>query len=55
LLVWAMEDKALSPSNIEGIEELVPNIHIERVANCGHFVTWEKPDAVIAAMEKFLA
>ena len=55
LLVWAMEDKALSPSNIEGIEELVPNIHVERVANCGHFVTWEKPDAVIAAMEKFLA
>lgn len=55
LLIWAMEDKALSPSNIEGIEEFVPDIQIERVADCGHFVTWEKPDAVIAAMERFLA
>lgn len=55
LLIWAMEDKALSPSNIDGIEALVPNIHIERIFGCGHFVTWEKPEAVIAAMEKFLA
>ena len=55
LLVWAMEDKALSPSNIDGIKELVPDIRIERIADCGHFVTWEKPDAVIAAMENFLA
>jgi pimeloyl-ACP methyl ester carboxylesterase len=55
LLVWAMEDKALAPSNIEGIDELVPDIHIERIADCGHFVTWEKPEAVIAAMQNFLA
>ncbi|HMS20864.1 alpha/beta hydrolase [uncultured Sphingorhabdus sp.] len=55
LLVWAMEDKALSPSNIEGIDELVPDVHIERIADCGHFVTWEKPEAVIAAMQNFLA
>lgn len=54
LLVWALEDKALSPSNIEGIEELVPHIHIERLADCGHFVTWEKPEAVNVAMRDFL-
>lgn len=54
LLVWAMEDKALSPSNIDGIEELVPNICIERVADCGHFVLWEKPEAVVGAMRDFL-
>jgi len=55
LLVWAMEDKALVPSNIDGIKELVPDIRIERIADCGHFVTWEKPEAVIAAMQTFLA
>jgi pimeloyl-ACP methyl ester carboxylesterase len=54
LLIWALEDRALSLSNIEGIEELVPNIHIERVADCGHFVTWEKPEAVNVAMQDFL-
>ncbi len=55
LLVWAMEDKALSPSNVDGVKELVPDIRIERIADCGHFVTWEKPEAVIASMQNFLA
>lgn len=54
LLIWAMEDKALPPSNIEGIEAVVPNIRIERIAGCGHFVTWESPEAVTAAMRGFL-
>ena len=55
LLVCAMQDKAIVPSNIDGIKELVPDIRIERIADCGHFVTWEKPEAVIAAMQTFLA
>ena len=55
LVVWAMDDLALPPSNIDGIEALVPNVVIEPVYDCGHFVIWEKPIAVNAAMEKFLA
>ncbi len=54
LLIWAMEDKALPPSNIEGIEDFVPDIHIERIEGCGHFVTWEKPEIVTSAMQDFL-
>jgi pimeloyl-ACP methyl ester carboxylesterase len=49
-----MDDLALPPSNIDGIEELVPDVTIAPVENCGHFVTWERPDAVNAAMEQFL-
>lgn len=55
LIVWAMEDLALPPSNIEGIEALVPEVEVVSVHDCGHFVIWEKPEAVNAAMEKFLA
>jgi pimeloyl-ACP methyl ester carboxylesterase len=55
LVIWAMDDKALPPANIEGIEALVPNVRIERVTGCGHFVTWEAPVAVNAAMDGFLA
>lgn len=55
LVVWAMDDLALPSSNIVGIEALVPNVTIEPVNDCGHFVIWEKPDAVNAAMEKFLS
>ena len=54
LVVWAMDDLALPPSNIDGIEELVPYVTIAPVENCGHFVIWERPDAVNAAMEQFL-
>jgi pimeloyl-ACP methyl ester carboxylesterase len=28
---------------------------VEPVYDCGHFVIWEKPEAVNAAMERFLA
>lgn len=55
LVVWAMDDLALPASNIEGIEKLVPAVEIEPVYDCGHFVIWEKPEAVNAAMERFLA
>ncbi len=55
LVVWAMDDLALPPSNIEGIEKLVPDVTVVPVHDCGHFVIWEKPDAVNAAMERFLA
>jgi pimeloyl-ACP methyl ester carboxylesterase len=55
LVVWAMDDLALPPSNIDGIEKLVPDVTITPVENCGHFVIWEQPDAVNAAMDSFLA
>lgn len=55
LLIWAMDDLALPPSNIEGIEAIVPNVQVAPVHDCGHFVIWEKPEAVSAAMKKFLA
>jgi pimeloyl-ACP methyl ester carboxylesterase len=55
LVIWAMDDLALPAANIDGIEALVPNVTVEPVYDCGHFVIWEKPDAVNAAMEKFLS
>lgn len=55
LVVWAMDDLALPAANIEGIEMLVPNVEVVPVYDCGHFVIWEKPDAVNAAMETFLS
>ncbi len=53
LVIWAMDDLALPPGNLDGLEELVEDLTITRVPGCGHFVQWERPDAVIAAMEQF--
>lgn len=54
LLIWGMDDLALPAANLDGIEALVPNLQLEKVHGCGHFVTWEAPGAVNAAMDRFL-
>ncbi|WP_373487139.1 alpha/beta fold hydrolase [Blastomonas sp.] len=53
LLFWAMDDHALRPSLLEGIDALVPNLTLVKAPG-GHFVPWENPEALIAAMEAFL-
>jgi pimeloyl-ACP methyl ester carboxylesterase len=55
LVIWAMDDLALPPSNIDGIAQLVPDVTIAPVENCGHFVIWEQPEAVNSAMDRFLS
>ena len=55
LVVWAMDDLALPPVNIDGLDEYVADLTIERIRACGHFVPWEAPAAVNAAMDAFLS
>ncbi len=55
LVVWAMDDLALPPENLEGMEEIIEPLTIVPVHGCGHFVTWEAPDKMNTAMEQFLA
>jgi pimeloyl-ACP methyl ester carboxylesterase len=54
LVIWAMEDQALPPANLDGLDEVIENPEVAQVPECGHFVQWEKPEAVNAAMEAFL-
>jgi len=55
LVIWALDDLALPPENLAGLEDIIDPLTIVRVPDCGHFVPWEAPDAVNAAMEAFLA
>ena len=55
LVVWGMKDKALLPLQLEGLDALVEDLRIERIQDAGHFVPWEKPQAVAAALKPFLA
>ena len=55
LVIWAMDDLALPPANIEGLDEYVTDLSLEKVSCCGHFVPWEAPDAVNSAMDAFFA
>ena len=54
LVVWGMKDKALLPVQLEGLDALVDDLRVVEVPDAGHFLPWEKPEAVIAAMRAFL-
>lgn len=54
LVIWAMDDNALLPVNLDGLDERVEDLTLVQVPDCGHFVTWQAPEAVNAAMDAFL-
>ncbi len=54
LVIWAMDDLALPPENLQGLDDIVDPLTVEPVPDCGHFVPWEAPDKVNAAMDRFL-
>jgi pimeloyl-ACP methyl ester carboxylesterase len=53
LLIWGMNDPALLPCQLDGLDALVADLTIARI-DCGHFTPWEAPDAVNVAMRNFL-
>lgn len=55
LVVWAMLDTALLPVQLDGLESLVEDLEVVRIPGAGHFVPWEAPDEVSAALAPFLA
>ncbi|WCM25763.1 alpha/beta hydrolase [Sphingomonas sp. QA11] len=54
LVIWGVQDKALLPSQLEGLDTLVPDMTLVKV-DAGHFVPWEAPDAVTGAIRDWLA
>ncbi|MEC9150054.1 MAG: alpha/beta hydrolase [Pseudomonadota bacterium] len=55
LVIWAMDDAALPPANLDGLDEKIEHLEIVRVPGCGHFVQWEAPEQFNLAMEDFLS
>ena len=55
LVIWALGDEALPPANLDGLDEYIADFSLVRVPDCGHFVPWEAPDVVNAALVDFLA
>jgi pimeloyl-ACP methyl ester carboxylesterase len=55
LVIWGMKDKALLPVQLEGLDNLVEDLTVVRVEDAGHFVPWERPEPVVAAIRDFMA
>jgi len=46
LWIGADLDIFLPPESADGMERLVPNLEKHVIADCGHWVTWEQPEAL---------
>lgn len=55
LVIWGMKDSALLPCQLDGLNALVPQLSIARIEQAGHFVPWEAPESLNAAIRDWLA
>ena len=55
LVIWGMLDSALLPLQLDGLDTLVEELTVVRIPDAGHFVPWEAPEEVAAALQPFLA
>lgn len=53
-LLWALEDAALRPILLDGIERVVPDLQLVRIPGGTHWVIHEQPARVIAEIRDFV-
>jgi len=54
LVVWGMRDAALLPLQLDGLDDLVDDLRIVKIAGAGHFAPWEAGEQVASALRDFL-
>ncbi|PIF76901.1 pimeloyl-ACP methyl ester carboxylesterase [Variovorax sp. 54] len=52
---WALDDAALLPGLLEGLEDYVPKLEVKKVPNATHWIVHEQPQLVAREIEGFLA
>ncbi len=53
-VLWAMNDTALLPELLDGLEEFVPQLQLHRIPNATHWVVHEQPELVARYLGDFL-
>ncbi|MDB5884186.1 MAG: alpha/beta hydrolase [Polaromonas sp.] len=54
LVIWAMDDTALPPALLDGLEDFVPQMQLHRMAGATHWILHEQPARVIGHLQHFL-
>ena len=54
LVIWGMRDEALLPRQLEGLEEYVADLRVERLEEASHWVVHECPERVNALIRSFI-
>ena len=55
LVLWGMRDLALLPALLDGLDELVPDLQIERLPHATHWLVHEEPQLVAGRVLEFVA
>jgi pimeloyl-ACP methyl ester carboxylesterase len=55
LVIWGDRDPLLRPSLLQGLDDLVPDLTVRRVADAGHGMVRERPDEVTALIRDYLS
>jgi epoxide hydrolase 4 len=54
LVLWAMNDGALLPCLVDGLDEYVPQLTLEKVEGASHWIVHERPEFVAQRLATFL-
>ena len=54
LVVWGMRDAALLPGNLDGLQECVPDLRIQRLPGASHWVMHEEPERLNQLIREFI-
>ena len=55
LVVWAMDDIALPPALLDGLEEFVPQMTLKRIEGATHWIVHEQLSLVTTLLQEFVA
>jgi len=54
MVIWGLQDKALLPCLVEGLDAYIPHLQLHTLAHASHWVVHEQPDVVKAYIGGFL-
>jgi epoxide hydrolase 4 len=54
LVLWAMQDQALPPELIDGLEDYIPRLTLEKVEGATHWIVHERPAFVAERLAAFM-
>jgi len=53
LVLWALDDVALLPGLLDGLEDFVPDLRLVKVPGATHWIVHEQPERVAREIERF--
>ena len=54
LVLWALDDAALLPGLLDGLDDWVPDLEVKKIPGATHWIVHEQPEGVAREIEAFL-